>query len=126
MVDLECHAKYLNDTSSSRKVAKTSLTYKETTVIRELISHDISNSDYKENIEALEKDFTHIVAEIQYGGTFTMVFERGLEEEEKRDTEELMSAILNDFPQNKFDLSVKEKYKIKLTQRILNLACTAT
>ena len=51
---------------------------------------------------------------------------RGLEEEEKRDTEELMSAILNDFPQNKFDLSVKEKYKIKLTQRILNLACTAT
>ena len=69
MVDLKGHAKYLNDTSSSRKVAKVSLTYKESTVYRELTSDAIHNSDYKEHMADYEEKFTHIVVGIQYGGT---------------------------------------------------------
>ena len=46
MVDLKGHAKYLNDILSSRKKAKVSITYKETTVYRELNSYAIHNSDY--------------------------------------------------------------------------------
>ena len=118
MVDLKGHAKYLNDTSSSRKVAKATITYKETTVYRQLTSDAIHSSDYKEKFaeEELEKDFTHIVAGIHYGGTFTMVFERDLKEgEKKEDIEKLMCDILEEFPQNKFGLSVKDKYKIVLT-----------
>lgn len=69
MVDLKGHAKYLDDTSSSRKVAKVSLTYKESTVYRELTSDAIHNSDYKEHMADYEEKFTHIVVGIQYGGT---------------------------------------------------------
>ena len=115
MVDLKGHAKYLNDTSSSRKVAKVSLTYKESTVSRHLTSDAIHNSDYKEHMADYEKEYTHVVVGIQYGGTFTMVFERDLKENEnKEDIEESLCAILREFPQTKFNLSVKDKYKLVL------------
>ena len=45
LVDIKGHAKYLKDTSSSSSVAKVSLTYKETTVYRELTSDALHNLD---------------------------------------------------------------------------------
>ena len=112
MVDLKGHAKYLNDILSSRKKAKVSITYKETTVYRELNSYAIHNSDYSKQIKDYERGFTHIVVGIQYGGMFTMVFERDVKENEKKeDIEKSLCAVLNEFPLTKFNLRVKEEYK---------------
>ena len=86
MVELKGHAKYLSDTSSSRKVAKVSLTSKETTIYRELTSDAIHNHNYKKLLTDYEKkvEFTHIVIGIQYGGTCTIVFERDVKKTKKK------------------------------------------
>ena len=126
MVELKGHAKYLSDTSSSRKVAKVSLTFKETTVYRELTSDAIHNPYYKELLTDYEKmvEFTHIVVGIQYGGTCTMVFEREVNENEKKeDIQEALCAILNEIPQTKYNLSVDEKHKAVLSNTN-NFRCT--
>lgn len=78
MVEPKGHAQYLIDTSSSRKVAKVSLTYKETTVHRELTSNAVHDIDFKEPLEKYDDSFTHVVTGIQYGGRFTMVFQRNV------------------------------------------------
>ena len=78
LVDIKGYAEYLKDTTSSSNVAKVSLTYKETTVYREITSDALYNPDYRDLLTNDENkdEFTHIVVGIQYGRTCTMVFER--------------------------------------------------
>ena len=126
MVELKGHAKYLSDTSSSRKVAKVSLTSKETTIYRELTSDAIHNHNYKKLLTDYEKkvEFTHIVIGIQYGGTCTIVFERDVKKNEKKEEiEEALCAILNEIPRAKYNLSVDEKHKAILNNTD-NFRCT--
>ena len=126
MVELKGHAKYLSDTSSSRKVAKVSLTSKETTIYRELTSDAIQNPYYKELLIDYEEkvEFTHIVVGIQYGGTCTMVFEREVNENEKKEEiQEALCAIVNQIPRAKYNLSVDEKHKAILNNTS-NFRCT--
>ena len=112
MVEPKGHAQYLIDTSSSRKVAKVSLTYKETTVHRELTSNAVHDIDFKEPLENYDDSFTHVVTGIQYGGRFTMVFQRNVKETEKKEEiEESLCAILEEFHQYRFSVSVKGKYE---------------
>ena len=87
LADIKGHAKYLKDTTSSSNVAKVSLTYKETTVYRELTSDALYNLDYKDLLTNDEKkdEFTHVVVGIQYGGTCTMVFEREIKDGETKE-----------------------------------------
>ena len=124
LVDIKGHAKYLKDTASSSNVAKVSLTYKETTVYRELTSDALYNLDYGDLLtnEEKKKEFTHVVAGIQYGGTCTMVFEREIKESEtKEEIEGALSAVLKSIPisgEAKLKLNSDEKEKVD------NFKCT--
>ena len=85
-MDIKGYAKYFKDTASSSRIAKVSLTYKETTVYRELTSDALYNLDYK-NVLTKDKtndEFTHVVTGIQYGGFCTMVFEREIKDSETK------------------------------------------
>ena len=97
LVDIKGHAKYLQDTVLSRNMAKVSLTFKETTVYRELISDALNQIDFQDLLTKEEKNvaFTHVVIAIQYGGISTMVFERNVKEtESKGKIEEALSLAL--------------------------------
>ena len=118
LVDIKGHAKYLKDTTSSSNVAKVSLTYKETTVYRELTSDPLYNLDYKDLLTNDEKkdEFTHVVVRIQYGGTCTMVFEREIKDgETKEDIEGALSVVLKSIPisgEASLKLNSDEKEKV--------------
>ena len=124
LVDIKGHAKYLQDTATSSNVAKVSLTYKETTVYRELTSDALFNIDYKDLLTNDEKkdEFTHVVVGIQYGGTCTMVFEKDIKDSEtKEEIEGALSVILKSIP-----ISGKAKLKLSRNERekFDNLKCT--
>ena len=124
LVDIKGHAKYLKDTTSSSNVAKVSLTYKETTVYRELTSDALHNLDYRDFLTNDEKkdEFTHVVVGIQYGGTCTMVFEREIKDgETKEDIEGVLSVVLKSIPisgEASLKLNSDEKEKVD------NFKCT--
>ena len=124
LVDIKGHAKYLKDTTSSSNVAKVSLTYKETTVYRELTSDALHNLDYRDLLTSDEKkdEFTHVVVGIQYGGTCTMVFEREIKDgETKEDIEGALSVVLKSIPisgEASLKLNSDEKEKVD------NFKCT--
>ena len=124
LVDVKGHAKYLEDKSSSSNVAKVSLTYKETTVYRELTSDALHNLDYRDLLTNDEKkdEFTHVVVGIQYGGTCTMVFERKIKDgETKQDIEGALSVVLKCIPisgEASLKLNSDEKEKVD------NFKCT--
>ena len=124
LVDIKGHAKYLKDTTSSSNVAKVSLTYKETTVYRELTSDALHNLDYRDLLTNDEKkaEFTHVVVGIQYGGTCTMVFEREIKDgETKEDIEGALSVVLKSIPisgEASLKLNSDEKEKVD------NFKCT--
>ena len=116
MVKLEGHAKYLSDTSSSRNVAKASLTYKETTVRRQLTSDALHNPDFNELLTDHGKndEFTHVVVGIEYGRMCTMVFERDVKEnEELEDIKKAMFGVIKQLAQPNTSISVDEEYKKK-------------
>ena len=95
LVDIKGYAEYLKDTTSSSNVTKVSLTYKETTVYREI------TSDYRDLLTNDENkdEFTHIVVGIQYGRTCTMVFEREIKDgETKEEIEGTLSVVLESIP----------------------------
>ena len=97
MVDIKGHARYLQDTVLSRNVAKVSLTFKETTVYRELTEDALHHIDFEDVLTREEEEvaFTHVVIAIQYGGISTMVLERNVKEiESKWETEEALSLAL--------------------------------
>ena len=124
LVDIKGHAKYLQDIASSSNVAKVSLTYKETTVYRELTSDALFNIDYKDLLTNDEKkdEFTHVVVAIQYGGTCTMVFEKEIKDSEtKEEIEGALSIILKSIP-----ISKEAKLKLNSDERgkIDNFKCT--
>ena len=124
LVDIKGHGKYLKDKSSSSNVAKVSLTYKETTVYRELTSDALHNLDYRDLLTNDEKkdEFTHVVVGIQYGGTCTMVFEREVKDgETKQDIEGALSVVLKCIPMSReasLKLNSDEKEKVD------NFKCT--
>ena len=97
LVDIKGHAKYLQDAVLSRNMAKVSLTFKETTVYRELISDALNQIDFQDLLTKEEKNvaFTNVVIAIQYGGISTMVFERDVKEtESKGEIERALSLAL--------------------------------
>ena len=124
LIDIKGHAKYLKDTASSSNVAKVSLTYKETTVYRELTSDALYSLDYGDLLTNAEKkdDFTHVVVGIQYGGSCTMVFEREIKDNEtKEEIEGALSVVLKSIPisgEAKLKLHSDEKEKVD------NFKCT--
>ena len=124
LVDIKGHAKYLKDTASSSNVAKVSLTYKETTVYRELTSDALYSLDYGDLLTSDEKknEFTHVVVGIQYGGTCTMVFEREIKDNEtKEEIEGALSVVLKSIP-------ISDAAKLKLNsdekKKVQNFKCT--
>ena len=124
LVDIKGHAKYLKDTSSSSSVAKVSLTYKETTVYRELTSDALHNLDYKNILtkSQINDEFTHVVTGIQYGGMCSMVFERMIKENEtKKEIEGALAAVLQSIP-----ISAKATLKVNSEEKekIDNITCT--
>ena len=124
LVDIKGHAKYLKDTASSSNVAKVSLTYKETTVYRELNSDALYNLDFGDLLTNEEKrnEFTHVVVGIQYGGTCTMVFEREIENSEtKEEIEGALSVVLKSFP---ISGDAKLKLSSDVKEKVDNFKCT--
>ena len=121
LIDVKGHAEYLKDTASSSNVAKVSLTYKETTVYRELSSDALHNLDYKNpTINERGDEFTHVVLGIQYGVTCTMVFEREIKDSEtKEEIEGALAEILESLPK-KATLKLKSNEK----EKIGNFKCT--
>ena len=124
LVDIKGHAKYLKDTASSSNVAKVSLTYKETTVYRELTSDALYNLDFGDLLTNEEKknEFTHVVVGIQFGGTCTMVFEREIKNNETKDEiEGALSVVLKSIP-----ISGEAKLKLKSDEKekVDNFKCT--
>ena len=124
LVDIEGHAKYLKDTTSSSNVAKVSLTYKETTVYQELTSDALHNLDYGYLLtnSGKEDEFTHVVVGIQYGGMCTMVFEKEIKDSEtKQEIEGALKVALKSIPvsgEAKLKLNSEDKEKVD------NFKCT--
>ena len=124
MVDIKGHAKYLQDTVLSRTKAKVSLTYKETTVYRELTADALSHIYFQDVLTGEEERvaFTHVVIAIQYGGRSTMVFERNVKEtESKVEIEGALSLALKAIATSKngkLNLSGNEKESLD------NIKCT--
>ena len=124
LVDIEGHAKYLKDTTSSSNVAKVSLTYKETTVYQELTSDALHNLDYGYLLtnSGKEDEFTHVVVGIQYGGMCTMVFEKEIKDSEtKLEIEGALKVALKSIPisgEPKLKLNSEDKEKVD------NFKCT--
>ena len=87
LVNIEGHAKYFTDTKETDDQAQLNLTYRETTVYRELTSEALKNMNYRDLLaDANIKDgFTHIVIGILYGGTCTVIFKRKIFENEKKE-----------------------------------------
>ena len=124
MVDIKGHAKYLQDTVLSRNMAKVSLTFKETTIYRELTSDALYQIDFQDLLTREEKKvaFTHVVIAIQYGGISTMVFERNVKESEsKGEIEGALSLALKAITTSKdgnLNLNSNEK------ENLDNIKCT--
>ena len=124
MVDCKGHAKYLQDTVLSRNMAKVSLTFKETTVYRELTADALYHIDFQDGLTREEEEiaFTHVVIAIQYGGISTMVFERNVKEiESKVEIEGVLSLALKAMVTSKdgnLNLSSNEK------ESLHNIECT--
>ena len=124
MVDIKGHAKYFSDTISSSDIAKVSLTYRKTTIYKELTSHALYNPDYSDLLrdDEIKDEFTHVVTAIQYGGTCTMVFERKIKDNEtKVSIEEALSVVLKSIP-----ISEKDRWKVSWSERekVENFKCT--
>ena len=121
MVDCKDHAKYLQDTVLSRNMAKVSLTFKETTVYRELTANALYHIDFQD-VLTREIAFTHVVIAIQYGAISTMVFERNVKEiESKVEIEGALSLALKAMVTSKdgnLNLSSNEKESLD------NIKCT--
>ena len=118
LVDIKGHAKYFEDTDSSTNVVKVSLTYKETTVYKELTSEALKNLEYRDPLTNNEQkdEFTHVVVGIQYGGICTMVFEREIKESEiKEEIAGALSDVLESIPisgEGTLKLNSEEKEKV--------------
>ena len=74
MVDIKGYARYLPDTALSRNVARVSLTFKETTVYRELTEDALHHIDFEDVLMQL----VIAVIGVQYGGISIMVLERNV------------------------------------------------
>ena len=94
LVYLQGHANYFTDNKKTDDAAQVSLTYRETTVYKELTSEALKTIDYPEYLtDANRKDyFTHVVVGILYGCTCTMIFKKKLFENEKK--EEINASLL--------------------------------
>ena len=124
LVDMQGHAEYLKDTVSSSNVAKVSLTYQETTVDQELTSDALTNIDHRDLLtnNEIKDEFTHVVVRIQYGGTFTMVFERDIKDDEtKEEIEEALSAVLKSIPACR---EVTLKLNSDIIEKVDSFKCT--
>ena len=124
MINIKGHAKYFEDTVSSSNVAKVSLTYKETTVYQELTLDALYAMDYQDLLASDEQElaFTHVVIGIQYGGMFTMVFERDVNKSEtKEEIERELSAAINAIP-----ISADDNFNLNSdgNEKLDNFRCT--
>lgn len=97
MVNLGGHAKYFKDAKQTDEEAQVNLTYRETTVYKELTSNAFKEIDYHNYLtdDNMKEDFTHVVVGILYGGASTFIFKKKIfENEEKEKIESLLSAAL--------------------------------
>ena len=124
MVDIKGHAKYLQDTTLTKNMAKVSLTFNETSVYQELVSDSLCDIDYQDILTSKEEKvaFTHVVVGIQYGGISTVVFEKNVKENEsKGEAEEVLSLALKAIAASKDGIM---NLSSDLKRKLENIKCT--